>query len=108
MLLIFSAWPFRRVAGGRFRVRNGFRIAYKKRDQPTVKELLASANAGVRIARPPPGIFGARRRGAQKEVTSGLTWVIILSLGKSPKFLKNEAFVVIGKAARRGHRENPA
>jgi hypothetical protein len=45
---------------------------------------------------------------AQKEVTSGLSWVITFLWAKSPKFLKNEAFVVIGKAAQLGHRENPA
>jgi hypothetical protein len=47
-------------------------------------------------------------RSAQKEVTPGLTWVITFLWAQFPKFPKNEAFVVIGKAARRGHRENPA
>jgi hypothetical protein len=46
--------------------------------------------------------------GAEKEVTSGLTWVITFLWATFPKFLKNEAFVVIGKIAGRGHGKNPA
>ena len=41
MLLIFQLGRSDVLPADDFGVRNGFRIAYKKRDQPTVKELLA-------------------------------------------------------------------
>jgi hypothetical protein len=43
-----------------------------------------------------------RLRGAQKEVTSGPTWVITFLWVKFQKFLINETFVIIGKIAARG------
>ena len=98
-----------RVAGGRFWRAQRFSHRLQKAGPANgegvagVRRTLASASHDRRLVSLVCG-----RRGTQKEVTSGLTWVITFLWAKSPKFLKNEAFVVIGKAARRGHRENPA
>jgi hypothetical protein len=40
--------------------------------------------------------------GAQKEVTSGRTWVNTSTLGEIPGLLKDETSIVIGKTAARG------
>ena len=89
MLLIFQLGRPDVLPADDFGVRNGFRLAYKKRDLPTVE-----GAAGVRRTLAPAShdrrlvslVRGGR--GAQKEVTSGPVWGITFFGRNSRNFRK--------------------
>ena len=67
MLLIFQLGRKDVLPADDFGVRNGFRIAYNKREMPSPRRCWRSARNGGRTARRRRGISGARRTRAKKK-----------------------------------------